>query len=236
MPSGDRRAFTEAARELSTAYRSGANLCRPFVHVLPVEGASISTLGSLFGTETVCASDPRAARIDEIQFDLGEGPCWQALSTRRPVLAPDVRHPSNTDWPMFLRAIEETEIGGLFAFPLVLGALEIGAVDLYCIGRGTLTSAQISDAVALAGLAARQVLRRALLSHPLPAGVEEDPGYSRRVVHQATGMVLAQLDLPASDAVLILHGYAFSHGRSVADVAADVVARKINFKSESDLP
>jgi hypothetical protein len=182
------------------------------MRVLPITGAAISTLSAPFGTETICASDAAAARLDEIQFDLGEGPCWDALATRRPVLTSDIRHQLHPAWPVFL--------------------LDIGAVDLYSQKPGTLTSGQVDDATTLAGIAARQVLRRVLLTHTMMAVPETDDGYSRRVVHQATGMVLAQLNVPASDALLILQGYAFSHGRTVGDVADDVVARKLDFTSE----
>ncbi len=233
MTPSSRRAFAEAARELSGATDSEASLCGPFLRTLPITGAAISTLGSPFGTETICASDEQAARIDELQFDLGEGPCWQALATQRPVLNPDIRNPSEV-WPMFVQAISTSKIGGLFAFPMFIGSLNIGAVDLYTVRTGRLSAAQVDDATVLVALAARQVLRRALQSRPVVHDETDDEGYSRRVVHQATGMILAQLDLPASDALLVLRGYAFSHGRTVRDVATDVVARKIIIPTQFD--
>ncbi|TFC07258.1 ANTAR domain-containing protein [Cryobacterium mannosilyticum] len=233
MASSDRRAFAAAALELSEAAEGNPDLCRPFLRALPITGAAISTLGAPFGTETVCASDDRAAQIDEFQFDLGEGPCWEALTTRRPVLSADIRHTSGS-WPIFARAIATTDVGGLFAFPMFIGSLNIGAVDLYSTRPGSLSTSQIDDATVLVDLVARQVLRRALPARPEVPDVIEEEGYSRRVVHQATGMLLAQLDLPAADALLVLRGYAFSHGRTVRDVATDVVARKITFPAEYD--
>ncbi|TFC12247.1 ANTAR domain-containing protein [Cryobacterium algoritolerans] len=233
LMSSDRRAFAAAALELSEAKENTSNLCGPFLSSLPITGASISTLGAPFGTETVCASDEQAAQIDEIQFDLGEGPCWDAISIRRPVLSADIRNPS-ASWPMFVRAIETTDVVGLFAFPMFIGSLNIGAVELYSTRRGSMSPSQIDDAIVLVSLAARQVLRRALFARPGIPDANDDEGYSRRVVHQATGMLLAQLDLPAADALLVLRGYAFSHGRTVRDVATDVVLRKISFPTEFD--
>ena len=229
----DRTAFAAAALELSTTEDTKSSLCAPFLRTLPITGAAISTLGSPFGTETICASDEQAARIDELQFDLGEGPCWQALSTHRPVLSSDIRNPSAA-WPMFAQAIGTSEVGGLFAFPMFIGSLNIGAVDLYATRPGSLSASQIDDATVLVALAARQVLRRALRSLPVVTDDADDEGYSHRVVHQATGMILARLDLPAADALLVLRGYAFSHGRTVRDVATDVVARKITIPTQFD--
>lgn len=204
------------------------------MRVLPVDGLAISTLGMPFSTETFCASNAAAARIDEIQFDLGEGPCWDARATRRPVLSPGIRHQENAAWSVFQSSLDEDEIGGIFAFPMLVGSLDIGAVDLYTRTPRTLTRVQVQDAVTLVGIAARQVLRRVLLSHAMKPDPDDDRGYSRRVVHQATGMVLAQLDVSASDALLILQGYAFSHGQTVREVAESAVARNVDFTSELD--
>ncbi|WP_241973347.1 GAF and ANTAR domain-containing protein [Cryobacterium sp. TMT2-15-1] len=232
MSRSDRQSFGLAVEELSNAHRTSTDLCSPFLRVLPVTGVAISTLGAPFGTETVCASDASAARLDELQFDLGEGPCWEALTTRRPVLNSDIRHHGNPAWPVFTQSIDETDVGSVFAFPMVVGTLDIGAVDLYSRRPRTLTGVQIADATMLVKIAARQVLRRVLLSHTMKPDPDADEGYSRRVVHQATGMVLAQLNVGASDALLILQGYAFSHARTVREVADDVVARKVDFTSE----
>jgi GAF domain/ANTAR domain len=225
--------FAAAADALANAYERNTSLCMPFISALPVAGAAISILGETFGTETVCASDKQAARLDELQIDIGEGPCWQARSTRRPVLTHDVHHGPETPWPIFSEAIRDDDVGALFAFPLLVGSLVIGAVDLYSREPGSLTDTQVEGAAELAAIAARQVLRKALndgdqygLDRP-----EADARLSRRVVHQATGMVLAQLNLTASDALLVIRGHAFATGRSVREVAIDVVERRLNLSS-----
>ncbi|MCU1446779.1 GAF and ANTAR domain-containing protein [Cryobacterium sp.] len=229
----DRQAFGGAVAALSSAFERRASLCGPFLRALPVTGAAISTLGPPFGSETVCASDPAAARIDELQFDLGEGPCWDALATRRPVLTADLQR-EGTRWPLFREALGPARPGALFAFPLALGSLNIGAVDLYSRRPGALTKAQVVDASALSGICARQVLRRSLADLPVPEPEdgESGHGFSRREVHQATGMVLAQLSVNAADALLVINGYAFARGRTVREVAADIVARRIDLRSE----
>jgi len=207
----------------------------PFLRVLPVTGAAVSTLGAPFGSETVCASDAQAARLDELQFDLGEGPCWDALSTRRPVLNEDL-HSGSSRWPLFAEAVADSGVGAIYAFPLALGSLSIGAVDLYASSPRTLSASQVENAATLAAICSRQVLRRALVDYSLSSAAQDDDGFSRREVHQATGMVLAQLGVNAADALLIINGYAFARGRTVRDVAADVVARRIDVAEEWSHP
>lgn len=222
-----------AIADLSSAVERKASLCQPFLNVLPVTGASISMLKRPFPTEVVCASDPQAARLDELQIDLGEGPCWEALATLGPVLSSDIRAGRHSPWPMFVAALDSENVGALFAFPLVVGSLLIGAVDLYTPRPAMLDPQQVRSASMLADVAARQVLRRelSLLNDEQAAETDSAQEYSRRVVHQATGMVLAQLGLPAADALLVIRGHAYAHGLSVRDVATQIVERRLDFSS-----
>jgi hypothetical protein len=225
MSSGS--AFTAAKHAMAFAFERKTNLCEPFLSVLPVTGASVSILGP--NQSTVDSSDATAAWIDELQFDLGEGPCWDAMANRRPVLRADLGSAERREWPMFSEAILDSDRGSavaaLYAFPMVLGSLELGAVDLYSTSSAPLTESEVADATELAGLATWQVLRHLLadstLDEPIPS--------SRREVHQATGMVLVQLGVGAQEAELLIRAHAFSTGRSVAEVANDIVERRLDF-------
>ncbi|MDJ0348292.1 GAF and ANTAR domain-containing protein [Cryobacterium sp. PH29-G1] len=201
------------------------------MRALPVDAASLCTLGTPFGSETMCASTSLAATFDELQFDLGEGPSWDAMTTRRPVLIDDFQTVQHSNWPALMKAALAFEVRSVLAFPLTMGSIDIGAVSLFSHGPRVLTVGQIRDAEVLTQIAAGQVLRRSLASHAQKTDLEDNEGYSRRVVHQATGMVLAQLHLSAADALLIIHGHAFSRGRTVREVADDVVTRRLDFSS-----
>lgn len=221
-----------ATRELNDAFEAKTSLCRPFLSVLPIDGAAISMLGAPFGVETVCASNVRAARIDELQIDLGEGPSWDAYATKAPVFARNLRVQSTPEWPMLLAALGDDAIGALYAFPLKVGSLRIGAIGLYAEDAVELTTLQVSDATVLADLAALQVLRRALASYESGAqSIPGEPEYSRRVVHQATGMVLAQMNVSAEQAHLMIRAHAFSSGRSVRETANEIVERRLDLSS-----
>jgi hypothetical protein len=228
----DDERFAQAVRELGGEFPTDRELGRSFVDLFPIEGTAISTLGDLLGSETVYASDAQAARLDELQFDLGIGPCWDALSTGRPVLEPDLREHPRALWPAFSEAAVADGVGSLFAFPMLVGSLRIGAVDMYSRGAMTLDRVQTRQAASLTDLVGRQVLRRALIRASVEDPDEPESPFSRRLIHQATGMILAQLDISAEDARLVIQGHAFATGRSMMDVSRDVVAGVLDFTTE----
>ncbi|NQX26516.1 GAF and ANTAR domain-containing protein [Microbacteriaceae bacterium VKM Ac-2854] len=203
-------------------------LCEPYLRELPLSGAAVSTVAGFFRGETIEASDAVAARLDEIQFDLGEGPCWDAVRAKRPVLVPDVYASAPALWPHFSAAIDHERVRSLFAFPLRLGSLDVGSVDLYSERRVELRPPEVSSLAALATATALGVLGRLLETS---ADVDDDHPYSRRIVHQATGMVLASLRISPEDALLIIRGHAFAQNRPVIDVAGDIVARRLDFST-----
>ena len=228
LPGDDRGDFASALTRLTTA-GLGDDLCGPFVGAVGVSGAAVSTLGRPLGSQTVCASSRVAARIDEIQIDLGEGPCWEALRTRLPVMEPDLQGGGGSGWPGAREALRALDIGALYSFPLFVGDLSVGSVDLYSQEARQLSQDAVADVTVLAAVTSRHLLRRALDALDCgDAGMDDGP-YSRREMHQASGMVAAQLAVRVDDALLVIRGRAFSSGRSVGEVAADVVARRLEF-------
>ncbi len=201
-----------------------------FVDLFDVTGASIATLGPLLGSETLAATDAVAARLDEVQFDLGEGPCWDAMRTAHPVAARDVRE-SYSRWPAFADAVSKDRVRSLVALPLRVGPLEIGAVDMYSAEESELDPVRTRQAGALAEAVGQQVLRAAIAGSAEAAESAAPNVFSRRVIHQATGMVLAQLDLAPADAVLVLRGHAFASGLPLIEVARQVVERTLDFST-----
>jgi hypothetical protein len=210
-------------------------LCSLFVDALFVTGASISVFGRDGHQSTVCASNAVAARGDTLQFELGEGPHWDALVTGSRVLSPDLSHQDRPNWPAFSVAAREIGMAAVFAFPMSMGAATIGVVDLYCDAPRRLDAHQISLATSMAGRSAASAVRHAMRSadDELSHESEKSPAL-RREVHQATGMLQAQLDIDATEAFARLRAYSFSSGRAVADIAHDVVTRHMNFSALRD--
>ncbi|PZE26619.1 GAF and ANTAR domain-containing protein [Curtobacterium sp. MCLR17_042] len=229
-------AFERALRALRSAEIADDELSRPFALALPMGGVSISTFGELCPSETVSASDEVATRVDEIQFDLSEGPCWTALATDAPVLETDLVQRPNAAWPAFNDAVRSEPVGAVFAFPVAFGPFPLGAVDVYVPEPATIEDDTVRQAMTLASAVSRRVLRRALrsIADEDDALLDRSPS-SRRVVHQATGVVLAQLDISPEDAYLLLQGHAFARRTTMRRVAEEILDGTVRFEKRGDL-
>jgi hypothetical protein len=225
-------AFADAVDSLTAMSGRESELWRPVLDVIPVEGAAISTIAEFLGAETVSASGPLAARLDELQFDLGEGPCWDAMREERPILEPDLRSRPNREWPAFSRAIAELDVGAIFAFPLAFGPLQLGAMDLYSGDARELSSTEERQSGALASVISRLVLDRAIRRADGSDALFAEDQFSRRLIHQATGMVLAQLGISADDARLLIQGHAFARNRPMREIAEEILDRKLDFSNQ----
>jgi GAF domain len=222
-------------------------ICEACIAVLPVSRAAVTMMAGPDRQEPIFASDAIAAHLDEMQFRLGEGPCVEAFTERRPVLVPDLAEVADNRWPVFAAAARRTPIRAAFVLPLQAGAIGVGVLDLYrdepgMLGRDELAGAlRAADAVLWALLGIRggnQTERPAPARH---SGNGADPhGWltgsplDHTQVYQATGMVMAQLDVPAETALSRLRAYAFVHDRTIDDIARDVVARRLRFRDEKE--
>jgi GAF domain-containing protein len=217
-----------ALRDSESKVDTLARVIRACVDVLPVDGASISVMSGPRERETLYASDEFAAQIENVQFSLGEGPCFEAFSTRRPVLVPDLPQASAGEWPVFATAIAELPIGAIFAFPLQAGAIGIGAVDLYRRQPGWLSGDELAVALEVVDLVTAVLLGLLLGEAGDADGFRGVLSPGREQVHQATGMLIAALGVSAEEALARLRGYAFVTGRALDDVAKDMVNRKLS--------
>ena len=122
----------------------------------------------------------------------------------------------------------------VFGFPLQVGSVRLGALNLCRDRAGPLSDDQHADALVMADIAAQAVLVLQANAPPgqlaAALGAGADFHY---VVHQAAGMVAAQLEVSVGQALVRLRAYAFGNDRSLTDVAKDVIARKLRFDADS---
>ena len=206
-------------------------LCQACVDILHADGGSLSLASTDAERMTLCATDDVAARLEDLQEVLGEGPGTAAFRSGRQVVAriPPAREPGDGRWPMFTDAVRQT-LGGLTVYAVAIrpGTTTLGVLMLHRAEGGVLNDrpdqAQfLADAVGAA-----------LLREPEAQSMEGAAWTDRARIHQATGMVIAQLGVEADDALALLRAHAFANASSLLEVAADVVERRLNFTHSRD--
>jgi len=213
--------------DISGTPPTSGGLASPFVALLPITGAAISVFDQGRRASLIHATDATAARLEEMQFDLGEGPSFDAFTTASLVSVPELT--ATEQWPAFLRSTADLAVGAVFTFPLMLGAACTGTVTCYRSTPGGLDEQAAEIGASLCRAVAGPAFRRAILLAENESADDEAPIESRREIHQATGMVLGQLDISATDAFSRIRAYAFSSGYTVQEIAHAVVSRRLNF-------
>ncbi len=232
---GERRARILARLVVDGAPESQTkHLCQVCAEVTGVSGAGIMLMSGDVARGSVCSTNEVSAAIEQLQYDLGEGPCVDAYHLDRPVLEPDLADPAASRWLAFTGPALEAGVRAIFGFPLQVGAVRLGALNLYCDRPGPLGDEQHADALVMADVAAQALL--VLQANAPPGGLavelEADADF-QYVVHQASGMVSAQLHVSVGQALVRLRAYAFGNGRSLTEVARDVVERRLHFDESS---
>ena len=210
--------------------RATASLCGQALQLLSMDGACVVVMGTAGNRELVHATDETVANLDELQFTLGEGPGIDAYRVRSHVLVDDLENEiAFARWPGFAHEATQTGARAAFAFPLQFGVLPVpfGMVEFYRRLPGGLTETELAAALRIVDGLVRAVLDDLTGGGQLdPNPSQPEPMFGRSEVAQATGMISVQLGVPIPQALARLRASAFIERRTVADVAADVIARR----------
>jgi hypothetical protein len=207
-------------------------LCQAVAEVLPMDGAAISMYVGHDISLPVGASGPDACQGEAIQFTVGEGPCLEAFATRRPVLVPDLPDPASSAWsrwPTYTEQfVEQTDYRAVFTFPLLASGFPLASLGLY--RRAGEAPAPLDDLQVLVGWIAGR-LETAMLSdqnnEPLEQWIAGPTSQRRHLVWQAQAFVVQANHLTPAQATALLRAQAFTAGRSLDDIAADIVSGRL---------
>ncbi len=210
-------------------------LCADCADHLDITGAGMALMTEVGHQGVVGATDGTARRMEDLQFTLGEGPCIDSSAGGRPVLQPHLQQTAASRWPVFGPAVLEAGVAAIFAFPLQVGGIRVGVLDLYRDTSGNLDSRELRDALMYADAATLLLLH--LQAQMKPGGLHphlaEAVG-NRAEVHQATGMISVQAAVGLGEALLLMRAHAFAIDRSILAVALDVVHRRLRFDLRRD--
>ena len=211
---------------------TGDRLLAACVGLVEVTGAGIMLMSESEHQSTMGSSDAAMAVVEGLQFTLGEGPCIDSHRLGRPVLEPALAYPATTRWPSFTPPAVQAGVEAIFGFPLQVGAVRLGSLDVYLNRPGDLRDAQFSDALIMTQVITHELLALQADAAPgsLPAQLDH-PGGLRSVVHQASGMVAVQLDIPIGDALIRIRAQAYASGMPVDEFARDVVQHRFRMET-----
>lgn len=202
--------------------------------VLAVAGAGISIVFPASRRLPLGASDADAAVAERLQFTAGDGPCWTAQATARPVVAGP--HEMQRQWPLFHDDLmARTPYRAVVSLPLTGRLLGVGTLDLYLATTAELRELHLADTIAVSdAISAR--LSAQLTADQTDPGPDPDgsvlngsawlasPGVRDRArVWQAMGLLDGELEVPDDVALSLLRGRAHACESTVDEVAAALV-------------
>ncbi len=193
-------------------------------------GAGITVLS---GTRPgpICVSDSKVAGLENLQFDLAQGPCQDAFHAGRPVHAPRLDAAAAVRWPPFVDLANSSGIRAVSAYPLLNETTGVGVLTLYRATEGDLNDTQLDDSLAVAHVLTETLT--SLRTAELSAMRIEEPISYRAEIYQASGMVAVQVGVTPTEALLLIRAHAFAHGTSVLDVATEIVSLRLRLRDDA---
>ena len=222
---------------------SAADVCAAAVAAVEVTGAWLSAASGAGAGHLMRVTDKVSEELAELQLTLGEGPSPDAVASGGAVLASDLGETqSGRRWPVFAPAARQAGAAAIFAFPLQRGAIRTGVMGLYRAQPGPLSPAQLGNALIFADTATLLLLDACdqAAANPAagsgPGGQPADLTLHRAEIDQATGMLTEQLGVGIAEAFIRLRAYAYAHDRRLAELARDIVARRLRLRPDPHLP
>ena len=209
-------------------------MCEATVEILGVDGGSFTLAYADSQRVTLCATDEVAARLEDLQEVCGDGPSYAAYlerATRTLLVDGTVDSP----WPLLSDSVRQVLTRGkIYAIPMKPGPQSMGVATFYQQQPHPLlvdepTGQLLVDAVAVALVRDPGVLDD-------DRHVRADSWNSRARIHQATGMVVAQLRLAPDDALALIRAHAYAHRQTLSGISDEIIARRLDFRTTDPEP
>jgi GAF domain-containing protein len=208
----------------------GSNSIEEFLHELAVLAARLvrsglscgMTIGPRGRPVTMACSDPEAARVDKVQYELNDGPCLHAIRSARLVRIDDMA--GQQRWPRFEKMAVAHGIRSCLALPLVTEGKSVGALSLYAREAAAFGSTEVLRAQTFAKNASGAVaLALRLASYAALTEQLRSSLASRTVIDQALGVIMAQERCSQARAFAILRAASQNTNVKLRDIASAIV-------------
>ncbi len=197
------------------------------VDLLDVDAAGILLADADGQLRVMAASNEQTRLIELFQLQNEEGACLEAFSTGQQVLHGELRS-AGERWPQFAAEAVESGFESVFAFPLHLRAVVIGALNLFRSTPGELPKPDVLLAQALADVASIAILQdQAVRASQVQVGQLQNALDRRVTVEQAKGMLAERGRIEMDEAFTLLRSYARSNNRQLTAVAHEIIAGQL---------
>ncbi len=186
--------------------------------VQAVPGASNAAISLVLGRTIVqskAATNARSRRMEELQAELGDGPCLTTVREHEAVHIPDMA--TEDRWPRFAAAATEA-VGAMLCFQLFVHDDNLGALNLYAPTAHAFTDESQSIGVAVAAHAA-VALAAAQHEQQLHTALA-----NRDIIGQAKGIVMERFHLDATQAFGLIARLSQEENTKLHDIAAKIAA------------
>lgn len=186
------------------------------VSITVIEGGRYRTSNS---------TGPEALAIDEAQYEEGDGPCLEAMRSKRQLMSTTAE--TQARWRNFVEQARQEGVGSVLSTPLVgssgesIGALNIYGGDGSDLGSAERCSAQIiGDHAAILVGRALALQSSEQLNEQLRQAVE-----SREVIGAAKGILMQRQGCTRDEAFDILRRASQRENRKLRELAEELVLR-----------
>jgi len=172
------------------------------------------------------ATDDLVLRADNLQYELGEGPCLTATAERRLIRIDDLA--TEQRWPRWTSAARALGLSAALSAPMVAGDIALGAIKVYADRPGVLDARSEE----LLGLFAAQAAILVGNVQPKDRGkrLSQDMRNAfrgRDVVNMAKGVLMGRNGVDEDAAVAMLLARSEQEGTTVAEAAEADVASSV---------
>ena len=165
--------------------------------------------------ETAAATDPLIERADQLQMELGEGPCLEAVLTSQTFVVDDTA--TDPRWTRFGPLAAELGLHSIMSTPLRTATQTMGALNFYCADPRMFDEDDVSVAQIFAAHAS-VALSVARHEEGLRLAID-----ARHLIGQAQGILMERFGLTADKAFVVLRRYSQNSNTKLREVAQHII-------------
>lgn len=191
--------------------------------LLPVDGVGVLLRSPDGGMEVATANTEAGMIVEQLEAELLEGPCTDALASGEQVLAPDLAATQDR-YPKFVPRALDAGVRSVHGLPLTIRAETIGSMDLIAYEPLDLTPAHLATAQLLGDVTvsylanSRVVAEKSALAEQLQHALD-----SRVLIEQAKGVIAERRGITVDQAFDAVRRYARSNQRKLREVCEEII-------------